>query len=59
MESVNRQKLEEKKQVEEEIKRKEAETKAKIATTKIVCKVCGTENPGDSKFCLECGAKLQ
>ncbi len=59
VESVNRQKLEEKKQVEEEIKRKEAETKAKIATTKIVCKVCGTENPGDSKFCLECGVKLQ
>jgi RNA polymerase subunit RPABC4/transcription elongation factor Spt4 len=58
IETEARQKEEAKHKAEEEVRRKELEAKAKQAATTLVCKKCGAENPGDSKFCLECGAKL-
>ena len=53
----------EKRKKEEEKQRKRAarKTKKKAPVLKEVgaaCPSCGTANPGDSKFCLECGQKL-
>ncbi len=59
-----KQQLEEekRKKEEEERKKKEEEEKKKAAKEKakfLICSECGEKNPLDSKFCLECGAKLE
>jgi hypothetical protein len=48
-EDLEKQKKEEERRLKEEAKLKKAET---------ACPSCGAKNPSDSKFCLECGAKL-
>jgi uncharacterized OB-fold protein len=53
--------LKQSKLAEEEEKRRQAEEsaeRAKMKGVKSKCRACGAENPADSRFCLECGSKM-
>ena len=42
----------------DEIRKKLDNKRKGIKTQEVFCPECGTKNPADSKFCLECGATL-